>query len=162
MTKNEQNKNNMDNKFLHIKGCEINYYDGVFSGFAIREHEDVEAFYLNKADNMRHSDLGNYDGLSKKNREELAKRWEAAKDLPDGKYDYYFNLEDKTEVFKESVEAFAKKLGIRYELKIVDDEDASISICLNDLTDKQRENFIEYLRTELSKNNDESESKRNG
>ena len=156
MTINQRIKNDMDNKYLHIKGCEINYYDGVFSGFAIREHEDVEAFYLNKADNMRHSDLGNYDGLSKKTREELAKRWEAAKDLPDGKYDYYFNLEDKTEVFKESVEELARKLGIRYELNIVDDEDASISICLNDLTDKQRENFIEYLRTELSKNNDES------
>lgn len=108
----------MENHYLHIKGCEINYSDGVFSGFAIREHEDVEAFCLDKADKMRHSDLGNYDKLSRKQREELAKRWEAANDLPDGEYEYYFNLEDKSKTFKKSVEELAKKLGIKYELKI--------------------------------------------
>ena len=38
--------------------------------------------------------------------------------LPDGNYEYYFNLEDKTEVFIKSVQELAEKLGIDYELII--------------------------------------------
>ena len=38
--------------------------------------------------------------------------------LPDGNYEYYFNLEDKTETFKKSVQELAEKLGIDYELII--------------------------------------------
>ena len=56
--------------------------------------------------------------LLKKQREEIAKRWEKAKSLPDGKYDFYFNLENKNKVFKESVKKLANYLGIKYELII--------------------------------------------
>lgn len=109
----------MDNKYLHIEGKDWSYCDGVFYGHITLEPCEVEAFCLGQADEMRHSDLGNYDELTKKQREELAKRWEAAKDLSDGEYAYYFNLEDKYKVFKESVEVLAQRLGIEYKLKLI-------------------------------------------
>ena len=109
----------MNNEYLHIEGNHWSYCDGVFSGCArLDSADDVEAFCFDKAEEFRHSEYGNYDDLSQEQREELARRWEAAKDLPDGEYDYYFNLEDKNDVFKKSVEALAKKLGISYELKL--------------------------------------------
>jgi len=108
----------MNNNYLHIEGDHWSWFDGVFSGVATRTREQVEDFCLAQADEARHSDLGNYDHLSKKQREELAKKWEAAKDLPDGEHDYYFNLEDKVKVFKQSVKELARKLGINYDLII--------------------------------------------
>lgn len=108
----------MNNEYLHIENGEINYQDNVFSGLIFRKGKDFHDFCLKKADDMRHSDLGNYDDFTKEQREELAKRWEAAKDLPDGEYDYYFNLEDKIEVFKQTIEELAKRLRINYELKV--------------------------------------------
>lgn len=53
-------------------------------------------------------------------REEFKKLWEAAINLPTGKYEYYFNLEDKTEVFIKSVQELGERLGIDYELIIKD------------------------------------------
>ena len=73
---------------------------------------------LEQADNMRNSILENYADLTKKQRERLAKLWEAAINLPDGKYEYYFNLETKKEVFIQSVKELGEKLGIDYELII--------------------------------------------
>ena len=108
----------MVNNYLYIENGQFSYQDGVFSGIATLTKERVSTFCLEQAEETRHSDLGNYDGLSKKQREELAKRWEAAKDLPDGKYEYYFNLEDKGKIFKLSVAELAKRLGIKYELKL--------------------------------------------
>ena len=67
---------------------------------------------------MRNSILENYADLTKKQRERLAKLWEAAINLPDGKYEYYFNLETKKEVFIQSVKELGEKLGIDYELII--------------------------------------------
>ena len=69
---------------------------------------------------MRNSILENYADLTKKQRERLAKLWEAAINLPDGKYEYYFNLETKKEVFIQSVKELGEKLGIDYELIIKD------------------------------------------
>ncbi len=106
------------NHYLYIEGDTWNWSDGVFSGIATRTREQVEDFCLSEADKMRHSDAGNYNRLSAEQREELAKRWEAAKDLPDGKYDFYFNLEDKVKVFKQSVKELAERLRIKYELKL--------------------------------------------
>ena len=111
--------NTMNNEYLHIEGEYCSYCDGVFSGYVTLESCDFEDFCLSQAEEMRHSDLGNYDKLTKKQREEVAKRWEAAKDLSVGEYDYYFNLEDKYKVFKESVEAFAQRLGIKYKLELI-------------------------------------------
>ncbi len=106
------------NHYLYIEGNTWNWSDNVFSGIATRTREQVEDFCLAQADEARHSDLANYDHLSKKQREEIAKRWEAAKDLPDGEYNYYFNLEDKVKVFKQSVKELAKRLGVNYDLII--------------------------------------------
>jgi hypothetical protein len=112
----------MENNYLYIENNEWNYCDGVFSGIATVKPERVSNFCLEKAEDMRHSDLGNYDDLSKDERERLAQLWETAKDLPEGKYEYYFNLENKKEVFIQSVKALATRLGIKYDLILYDYE----------------------------------------
>ena len=111
---------NMINHYLYIKeDGSWNWSDGVFCGIATLETDDrVSEYCLNRAEEMRHSNFGNYDHLSKEQREELAKRWEAAVNLPEGKHEYYFNLGSKQEVFKQSVKELAKTLGIEYELTI--------------------------------------------
>lgn len=106
----------MENHCLYIEHNKWNWCDGVFSGVAIVRQDKVSNFCLEQADKIRNSN----DDLTAKQRERLAKLWEAAKDLPEGMYDYYFNLENKYEVFKKSVEELAKKLGIDYELIIKD------------------------------------------
>ena len=111
----------MRNNYLYIEGNTWNYCDGVFSGIATLNPEMVSDFCLEHAKNMRHSDLGNYDDLSKVEREKLAQLWETAKDLPEGKYDYYFNLENKKEVFIQSVKELATRLGIKYDLTLKED-----------------------------------------
>lgn len=111
----------MVNHYLYIREDGTwNWSDNVFSGIATLEPERVSEYCLEQAEKMRYSEYGNYDYLSKEQREELAKRWEAAINLPVGKYDYYFNLENKYEVFKKSVEELAKDLSIDYELIIKD------------------------------------------
>ena len=104
----------MTNESLEIRKDSILYEDNVFSGIADRNDE----LFKKKADDFRNSKLMNYDHLTKEQREELAQRWENAANLPDGKYDYYFNLEDKSKVFEKSVEELADALGIKYELII--------------------------------------------
>ena len=104
----------MENHYLYITTSTINYSDGVFSGIANRRSD----FFEEKAKEFREQDLKNYDVLTKAQREKVAKLWENARLLPAGKYDYYFNLENKYEVFANSVKELANRLGIEYELKI--------------------------------------------
>lgn len=108
----------MINHYLYIENGKFNWLDGVFSGIATVAKDKISNFCLDQADKMRNSNLGNYDHLTLEQRERLAKLWEAAINLPDGKYEYYFNLEDKTEVFIKSVQELGKKFGIDYELII--------------------------------------------
>lgn len=108
----------MKNRYLYIENNTWNYSDGVFNGIANLTPERVSDFCLKNAEDMRHSDLGNYDYLTTEQRERLAKFWEAAINLTDGKYEYYFNLEDKREIFVKSVKEIAARLGIDYELII--------------------------------------------
>lgn len=108
----------MTNHYLHIENGKFNWLDGVLSGIATVAQDKVSDFCLEKADKMRNSNLGNYDHLTSEQRERLAKLWESAMNLSDGNYEYYFNLEDKTETFKKSVQELAEKLGIDYELII--------------------------------------------
>ena len=108
----------MTNHYLYIENGKFNWSDGVFSGIATVTQDKVSDFCLEKADKMRNSNLGNYDHLTSEQREKLAKLWESAMNLPDGNYEYYFNLEDKTEVFIKSVQELGKKFGIDYELII--------------------------------------------
>ena len=108
----------MINHYLYIENDKFNWLDGVFSGIATVAKDKVSDFCLERADEMRNSNLGNYDHLTAEQRERLAKLWESAMNLPDGNYEYYFNLEDKTEVFIKSVQELGKKFGIDYELII--------------------------------------------
>ena len=108
----------MINHYLYIENGTFNWSDGVFSGIATVTQDKVSDFCLEKADKMRNSNLGNYDHLTSEQRERLAKLWESAMNLPDGNYEYYFNLENKTEVFIKSVQELGKKFGIDYELII--------------------------------------------
>ena len=110
----------MINHYLYIENGKFNWSDNVFSGIAIVSQDKVSDFCLEKADKIRNSNLGNYDHLTTEQRERLAKLWESAINLPDGNYEYYFNLENKTEVFIKSVQELADKLGIDYELNIKD------------------------------------------
>ena len=108
----------MTNHYLHIENGKFNWSDSVFSGIATVAQNKVSDFCLEQSDKMRNSNLGNYEHLTSEQREKLAKLWESAMNLPDGNYEYYFNLEDKTEVFIKSVQELADKLGIDYELII--------------------------------------------
>ena len=108
----------MTNHYLYIENGKFNWSDGVFSGIATVAQDKVSDFCLEKADKIRNSNLKNYDYLTTEQRERLAKLWESAMNLPDGNYEYYFNLEDKTEVFIKSVQELGKKFGIDYELII--------------------------------------------
>ena len=108
----------MINHYLYIESGTFNWLDGVFSGIATVTQDKVSDFCLERADEMRNSNLGNYDHLTSEQRERLAKLWESARNLPDGNYEYYFNLEDKTEVFIKSVQELGKKFSIDYELII--------------------------------------------
>ena len=113
----------MTNRYLHIENeiensYDFNWSDNVFIGSATVAKDKVSDFCMKKADEMRNSNLKNYDYLTTEQRERLAKLWESAINLPVGNYDYYFNLEDKTETFIKSVKELAEKLGIDYELNI--------------------------------------------
>ena len=108
----------MINHYLYIENGKFNWLDGVFSGIATVAKDKISNFCLDQADKMRNSNLGNYDYLTSEQRERLAKLWESARNLPDGNYEYYFNLEDKIEVFIKSVQELGKKFGIDYELII--------------------------------------------
>lgn len=108
----------MINHYLYIENDKFNWSDGVFSGIATVAQDKVSDFCTEQSDKMRNSNLGNYDHLTSEQRERLAKLWESAMNLPDGNYEYYFNLEDKTEVFIKSVQELGKKFGIDYELII--------------------------------------------
>lgn len=108
----------MINHYLYIENGKFNWSDGVFSGIATVAQDKVSDFCTEQSDKMRNSNLGNYDYLTSEQRERLAKLWESAMNLPDGNYEYYFNLEDKTETFIKSVHELGKKFGIDYELII--------------------------------------------
>ena len=115
----------MTNRYLHIENeiensYDFNWSDNVFIGSATVEKDKVSDFCMKKADEMRNSNLRNYDYLTTEQRERLAKLWESAINLPVGNYDYYFNLEDKKETFIKYVQELAEKLGIDYELIIND------------------------------------------
>ena len=110
----------MINHYSHIKNYTLSWSDGVFSGIAKVSQDNVSNFCLKQADKMRNSNLKNYDDLTIEQRERLAKLWESAINLPAGNYEYYFNIEDKTEVFIKSVKELGEKLGLHYELIIKD------------------------------------------
>ena len=115
----------MENHYLEITktsngNLEISSADGVFSSFVIRNDKMAfQAYCEEKAHEWLTSKLGNYDGWAKKQRKEVANKWLAAKDLSEGKYNYYFNLGSIEDIFCKEVASLAKSMGIsNYTLKI--------------------------------------------
>ena len=114
----------MKNKYLRITKIdkdliEVSSYDGVFTSFSTRRKEDYFDYCDDKANEWLTSELGNYDGWSKKDREAIAEKWRKAKQLSVGDYEYYFNFEDINDLFAQSVKDLAKKMGIEnYNLTI--------------------------------------------
>lgn len=116
-------KENYENLYLKIarlddNKIEIDSSDGVFTSFGTMLEEDYFDYCDRKSDEWLSSKLGNYDGWSKKDRKAIADKWAKAKELSEGIYDYYFNLQDTTEIFREAVKKLAQGMGINYTLTI--------------------------------------------
>ena len=114
----------MRNHDLHIYREEgeivISSSDGVFSSIARRPNKEAfQAYCEEKAHEWLTSKLGNYSCWSKEDRKKLSNKWLDAKNLIEGKYNYYFNLGNIEDIFIEEVIQLAKILGItKYELII--------------------------------------------
>ncbi len=115
----------MRNNYLWINRTEDNKIeilssDGVFSSIATRMNKvEFQAYCEEKAHDWLTSTLGNYDGWSKEKRKEVAEKWLAAKDLSEGRYDYYFNFGSLEDIFREEVASLAKNMGIKdYKLAL--------------------------------------------
>ena len=114
----------MKNHYLYINknesgDIEINYSDGVFSGFAVATcEEDFLKYCDEKADMWLNSTFRNFEGWTKQKRQSIAHKWAIAKNKPEGKYDYFFNFGSKKDIFREEVDFLAKSMGITYNLTI--------------------------------------------
>lgn len=92
---------------------EINSSDGVFSSFAkCPKGESFNAYCDEKAERWLNSKSGNYLEYRKEDRKFMADKWRKAKNLPIGKYEFYFNRGDIKDAFRKSVEIIAKNYGI--------------------------------------------------
>ena len=114
----------MENYYLRIKQIdkntiEVYSYDGVFTSFSTIQKKDYFNYCADKAYEWLTSDLGNYDGWSKKDRKAIAEKWRKAEYLSVGDYEYYFNFEDINDLFTQTVKDLADKMGIKnYKLTI--------------------------------------------
>lgn len=115
----------MKNHYLFIGKTEdgkiyINSSDGVFSGYAIiPDREEFQAYCGEKAYDWLEGKKRNYDGWSENDRKIIAHKWLAAKELPEGKYEYYFNFGTIQDIFREEVAVLAKSMGIaNYNLTV--------------------------------------------
>ena len=114
----------MINHYLYICKEEdkivINSSDGVFSSIVRRSNKEAfQAYCEEKAHEWLTSKLGNYSCWNNEKRKTIADKWIKAKELPEGKYEYYFNLGGVKDIFIEEVAQLAKTLGItKYKLII--------------------------------------------
>ena len=114
----------MKNHYLYINkneggDIEINYSDGVFSGFAVATCEEDFLKYCNElADRWLNSTWGNFKGWSKEDRKAIAHKWIITKELTEGKYEYYFNFGTIQDIFREEVADLVKNMGITYTLTV--------------------------------------------
>lgn len=108
----------MKNHYLHINknesgDIEINFSDGVFSGFVTVTYKEQFCNYCEeRAKQWIYSKYKNYEGWSNEDRRVIAHKWLAAKELPEGKYEYYFNSGTIQDIFREEVAVLAKNMGI--------------------------------------------------
>ena len=104
---------------LNDNKIEINASDGVFICCGTFPKDDYFDYCDGRADEWLTSKLGNYDGWSKKDRKAIANKWVKAKELPEGRYNYYFNLQDIQKIFREAVKNLAQEMGItNYTLEL--------------------------------------------
>lgn len=83
------------------------------------DKDDFQKYCDERADIWLNSNLGNFKGLTKQKRKSIAHKWAIAKNLPEGKYDYYFNFGSKENIFCEKVADLARSIGIEnYTLTI--------------------------------------------
>lgn len=114
----------MKNHYLFIGKTEdgkidVNYSDGVFSGFAtVTCKEEFCNYCEERAKQWIYSKYKNYEGWSNEDRRLIAHKWFDAKELPEGKYEYYFNFGTIQDIFRKEVAALAKNMGINYNLTI--------------------------------------------
>lgn len=115
----------MVNRYLHIEILDngyirVNSSDGVFSSVVtVNNEEDFYKYCDDKAEEWLTSALGNYEDWSDEDRNAVANKWLKAKELSEGEYPYYFNIENVYDTFRKEVSAIAKTLGIEnYKLEI--------------------------------------------
>lgn len=114
----------MENHYLIITktsngNIEVNSADGVFSSFTIRTPKNFADYCEEKANEWLTSELRNYDRWSQEKRKAVAEKWLAVKDLSEGNYNYYFNLDSCEDIFRKEVASLAKILEINdYKLEI--------------------------------------------
>ncbi len=101
---------------------DISANDGVFSYIATCEDKDDFISYCEKRENAwRNSTLRNFDNQSEFDRIVISDKWKAVKELSEGYYNYYFNLESVESIFRKEVAELAKNLGItNYVLELWD------------------------------------------
>ena len=115
----------MDNHYLDIYKTKeghisINSSDGIFSSIATVSNEEEFIKYCEEKVNIwLNSEWGKFDNWSKKDREDVANKWLSAKKLKLGKYNYYFNLGNIQDIFRDEVASLAKSMGIKnYSLEV--------------------------------------------
>ena len=116
----------MKNYYLYISKRSdgkigVNSSDGVFSSYTtVGSKEAFHTYCEEKANDWLKSNLGNYSCCNAKKRKIIANKWLEARNLSEGKYDYYFNIESKEDIFCKEVDSIAKSLGIKdYTLEIL-------------------------------------------
>lgn len=108
------------NEYLHITldggKVLVSAWDGVFGYSAtLDDWQDYERYCDEKANDWVSYPYANYDSYNKEDREKVSKKWLEAKNLREGSYEYYFNLEDLKECFRNEVAELAKRMGITDE-----------------------------------------------
>lgn len=113
-----------ENNYLHLQTdkdgkIHVDYEDGVVKGRAVHDSVESYKFFCEEhQDSWLHSNWKDYARFTQKQREEIASRWDKAKEYSNVNLEYYFNFDSKEDIFKSEVAALAKSLGITYELTI--------------------------------------------
>ena len=107
----------MNNLFLCItksgEGATIQANDKAFNCYApLGTMQKASAFCEEKAEEWLNSNYLNFAKFSQEERKFFADKWLNVKKLPFGRYDYYFNTENKEEIFALRVQELARGLGI--------------------------------------------------
>ena len=96
--------------------------------YNILRHQNIEpgskeafrTYCEGKANEWLKSKEGNYSRCNAEKRKIIANKWRKARNLSEGKYDYYFTMESKEDIFRKEVDSLAKNLGIKnYTLEIL-------------------------------------------